>query len=200
MLGTLAQAFRTPDLRKKLLFTLGMIVLFRFGSNLPAPGISEQNVRYCSGLASGSSPVAGIYAMLNVLSGNSLLHVTVFALTIMPYITASIIVQLLTQVVPRLEKLKNEGQAGTAKITQPVPPGRRDVRSMRPCRDRTLVSQPPPGQPQHGRRDIHIGSLHPDAAHCPEPAARRAGSHPGPLPRVADSAWLLVYARCVSHH
>jgi preprotein translocase subunit SecY len=118
MLGTFAQAFRTPDLRKKLLFTLGMIVLFRFGSNLPAPGISEQNVRYCSGLAPSSSPVAGIYAMLNVLSGNSLLHVTVFALTIMPYITASIIVQLLTQVIPRLEKLKKEGQAGTAKITQ----------------------------------------------------------------------------------
>jgi preprotein translocase subunit SecY len=118
MLGTFAQAFRTPDLRKKLLFTLGIIVLFRFGSNLPAPGISEQNVRYCSGLASGRSPVAGIYAMLNVLSGNSLLHVTVFALTIMPYITASIIVQLLTQVIPRLEKLKKDGQAGTAKITQ----------------------------------------------------------------------------------
>ena len=109
----------TADLRGKLLFSLGLIVLFRFGATLPLPGISEPNVRYCSGLAStGSSPVAGVYAMLNVLSGGSLLHVTVFALGIMPYITASIVVQLLTQVVPRLDKLKQEGQAGTAKLTQ----------------------------------------------------------------------------------
>ena len=116
---TFAQVVTTAELRKKLLFTLGLIVLYRFGANLPLPGISEQNVRYCSGLAStSSSPVAGVYAMLNVLSGNALLHVAVFGVGIMPYITASIIVQLLTQVIPRLEKLKQEGQAGTAKITQ----------------------------------------------------------------------------------
>jgi preprotein translocase subunit SecY len=109
----------TAELRKKLLFTLGLIVLYRFGANLPLPGISEQNVRYCSGLTrTSSSPVAGVFAMLNVLSGNALLHLAVFALGIFPYITASIIVQLLTQVVPRLEKLKQEGQAGQAKITQ----------------------------------------------------------------------------------
>jgi preprotein translocase subunit SecY len=90
-----------------------------FGASLPLPGISETNVQYCSGLADTSgSPVAGVYAMLNVLSGNALQHVTVFALGIMPYITASIAVQLLTQVIPRLERLKQEGQAGTAKITQ----------------------------------------------------------------------------------
>jgi preprotein translocase subunit SecY len=117
--STFAQAMTTPDLRKKLLFSLSLIVLFRLGANLPVPGISEQNVRYCSGLASTStSPVAGVFAMINVLSGNALLHLAVFAAGIMPYITASIIVQLLTQVIPRLEKLKQEGQAGTAKITQ----------------------------------------------------------------------------------
>ena len=116
---TFARVVTTTELRKKLLFTLALIVLFRFGANLPVPGISEQNVQYCSGLAStSSSPVAGVYAMLNVLTGNALLHVAVFAVGIMPYITASIIVQLLTQVIPRLEKLKQEGQAGTAKITQ----------------------------------------------------------------------------------
>jgi preprotein translocase subunit SecY len=116
---TFARMVTTADLRKKLLFTMGLIVLFRFGSSLPLLGISEGNVQYCSGLADGSgSPVAGVYAMLNVLSGNALQHVTVFALTIMPYITASIVVQLLTQVIPRLERLKQEGQAGTAKITQ----------------------------------------------------------------------------------
>jgi preprotein translocase subunit SecY len=116
---TFLQAVTTADLRKKLLFSLGLIVLFRFGANLPVPGISEPNVRYCSGLAdTSSSPLAEVYAMLNVLSGNALLHLAVFASGITPYITASIVVQLLTQVIPRLEKLKQEGQAGTAKITQ----------------------------------------------------------------------------------
>jgi preprotein translocase subunit SecY len=115
VLSVFVQAFRTPDLRKKLLFTGGMIVLFRFGSNLPAPGISEQNVSYCSRL-SGST---GIFAIVNLLSGNSLQHLSVFAIGILPYITASIIVQMLTQVIPRLEKLRKEGgQAGQAKITQ----------------------------------------------------------------------------------
>ena len=107
-------AFKTPDLRKKLLFTGAMIVLFRLGANLPAPGISEPNVRYCSGAASSS----GIFAILNLLSGNSLLHLTVFAIGILPYITASIAVQMLTQVIPRLEALRKDGHAGQAKITQ----------------------------------------------------------------------------------
>jgi preprotein translocase subunit SecY len=113
-LSGFVRAFRTPDLRKKLLFTGAMIVLFRFGSNLPAPGISEQNVRYCSS----ESTSSGVFAILNLLSGNSLLHLTVFAIGILPYITASIIVQMLTQVIPRLDTLRKEGQAGQAKITQ----------------------------------------------------------------------------------
>jgi preprotein translocase subunit SecY len=113
-LSVFVRAFRTPDLRKKLLFTGGMIGLYRLGANLPAPGISEQNVRYCSGTANSS----GVFAVLNLLSGNSLLHLTVFAIGILPYITAAIIVQMLTQVIPRLEKLRKEGQAGQAKITQ----------------------------------------------------------------------------------
>jgi preprotein translocase subunit SecY len=124
-LAMFAQAFRTPDLRKKLLFTLGIITLYRFGASLPAPGISAANVRYCSGLAAGGSSggggqgtAANLYTMLNLFSGGSLLHVTVFALSIMPYITSSIIIQLLTEVIPRLQKLKDEGQAGQAKITQ----------------------------------------------------------------------------------
>jgi preprotein translocase subunit SecY len=114
VLSVFVRAFRTPDLRKKLLFTGAMIVLFRFGSNLPAPGISEQNVSYCSRMASSG----GVFAILNLLSGNSLLHLTVFAIGILPYITASIIVQMLTQVIPRLETLRKDGQAGQAKITQ----------------------------------------------------------------------------------
>jgi preprotein translocase subunit SecY len=117
MLTAFIRAFRTPDLRKKLLFTLGMIALFRFGSSLPAPGISEANVSYCSNLAS-TSGLAGALQLVDLLSGNALKYMSVFALGIMPYITASIILQLLTVVIPRLETLKNEGQAGQARITQ----------------------------------------------------------------------------------
>jgi preprotein translocase subunit SecY len=117
MLTAFIRAFRTPDLRKKLLFTLGIVGLFRFGSCLPAPGISEKNVTYCAGVAAKSTS-AGIYQIVYLLSGNALKYMSVFALGIMPYITASIILQLLTVVIPRLETLKNEGQAGQAKITQ----------------------------------------------------------------------------------
>jgi len=113
-LSVFVRAFQTPDLRKKLLFTGAMIVLFRFGSNLPAPGISEQNVSYCSRMSSSG----GVFAILNLLSGNSLLHLTVFAIGILPYITASIVVQMLTQVIPRLQTLRKQGQAGQSKITQ----------------------------------------------------------------------------------
>ena len=119
MLTAFVRAFQTPDLRKKLLVTLGLIALFRFGASLPTPGISEKNVAFCSNLAtSASSSSAGVLAIVNLLSGQALLRLSVFALGIMPYITASIILQLLTVVIPRLETLKQEGQAGQAKITQ----------------------------------------------------------------------------------
>jgi len=117
MLTAFIRAFRTPDLRKKLLFTLGIIALFRFGSSLPAPGINEANVSYCGNVAS-KSGFASTLQIVDLLSGNALKYMSVFALGIMPYITASIILQLLTVVIPRLETLKNEGQSGQAKITQ----------------------------------------------------------------------------------
>src|SRR5487761_1305577 len=117
MLTAFIRAFRTPDLRKKLLFTVGIIALFRFGSPLPVPGINETNVSTCAGIAAQSGS-ANVYQIVDLLSGNALKYMSVFALGIMPYITASIILQLLTVVIPRLETLKNEGQAGQAKITQ----------------------------------------------------------------------------------
>jgi preprotein translocase subunit SecY len=117
MLTAFIRAFRTPDLRKKLLFTLGIVALFRFGSSLPAPGINEANVTYCANVAS-TSGLAGTLQIVDLLSGNALKYMSVFALGIMPYITATIIMQLLTVVIPRLETLKNEGQSGQAKITQ----------------------------------------------------------------------------------
>jgi preprotein translocase subunit SecY len=119
MLTAFVRAFQTPDLRKKLLVTLGLIALFRFGASLPTPGVNEHNVAYCSNLATQTgSSTAGVLAIVNLLSGQALLRLSVFALGIMPYITASIILQLLTVVIPRLETLKQEGQAGQAKITQ----------------------------------------------------------------------------------
>jgi preprotein translocase subunit SecY len=119
MLTAFVRAFQTPDLRKKMLITLGLVALFRFGASLPTPGIDEKNVTICSNAATAAgSPTAGVLGIVNLLSGQALLHLSVFALGIMPYITASIILQLLTVVIPRLETLKQEGQAGQAKITQ----------------------------------------------------------------------------------
>ena len=119
MLTAFVRAFQTPDLRKKMLITLGLIALFRFGATLPTPGIDEKNVAFCSNAATAAgSSTAGVLAIVNLLSGQALLRLSVFALGIMPYITASIILQLLTVVIPRLETLKQEGQAGQSKITQ----------------------------------------------------------------------------------
>ncbi|MBW1597845.1 preprotein translocase subunit SecY [Streptomyces sp. JJ38] len=116
MLSAFTRAFKTPDLRKKLLFTLGIVVLYRLGAQIPVPGISYQNVQIC--LDNRESGDAGLLGLVNMFSGGALLQVTIFALGIMPYITASIILQLLVVVIPRLEALKKEGQAGQAKITQ----------------------------------------------------------------------------------
>ncbi|MFT4286319.1 preprotein translocase subunit SecY [Nocardioides sp.] len=117
MLGAFLNAFRTPDLRRKLLFVLAIIVVFRAGSQLPAPGVNVANVQDCINLTKEGSG-AGLYNLVNLFSGGALLQLTVFALGIMPYITASIILQLLVVVIPRLEALKNEGQSGQTKITQ----------------------------------------------------------------------------------
>ncbi|WP_455352437.1 preprotein translocase subunit SecY [Streptomyces sp. SYSU K217416] len=115
MLTAFARAFKTPDLRKKLLFTLGIIVLFRLGAAVPIPGVSYENVQFCVNQSQSGNNLMGL---VNLFSGGALLQITIFALGIMPYITASIILQLLTVVIPRLEALKKEGQSGTAKITQ----------------------------------------------------------------------------------
>jgi preprotein translocase subunit SecY len=116
MLTGFLRAFRTPDLRRKLLFTIFIIGIFRLGAALPTPGISEQNVHFCIGLAAQSG--GSVYQLVNLFSGGALLKLSVFALGIMPYITASIILQLLAVVIPRLETLRQEGQSGQAKITQ----------------------------------------------------------------------------------
>ncbi|WP_411141636.1 preprotein translocase subunit SecY [Streptomyces sp. x-80] len=115
MLTAFARAFKTPDLRKKLLFTLGIIVLYRIGAHVPIPGVNYANVEACVKQTGANNQ---LFALVNMFSGGALLQITIFALGIMPYITASIILQLLTVVIPRLEALKKEGQTGQAKITQ----------------------------------------------------------------------------------
>ncbi len=115
MLGAFARAVRTPDLRRKMLFTLGIMAIFRLGSFVPTPGVSYRNVQQCLGGLDQSSDLLGL---VNLFSGGALLQLSVFALGIMPYITASIIVQLLRVVIPRFESLYQEGPSGTAKLTQ----------------------------------------------------------------------------------
>ena len=115
MLKAFVRAFKTPDLRKKLLFTLAIISIFRLGSHVPTPGVSYKEIQACQVGNVGNS---GFLGLANLFSGGALLQLSVFALGIMPYITASIIIQLLVVVIPRFETLKEEGQSGTAKLTQ----------------------------------------------------------------------------------
>ena len=115
MFSAVIRAFRTPDLRKKLAFTLLIVALFRLGSFIPSPFVNYGNVQSC---LQQTQTTSGLYEFINLFSGGALLQLSIFALGIMPYITASIIVQLLRVVIPRFETLYKEGQAGQAKLTQ----------------------------------------------------------------------------------
>lgn len=117
MLSAFISSLRTADLRRKILFTLGIVILYRAGASLPSPGVNYPNVQKCIEQVSGGDS-AQIYSLINLFSGGALLQLSVFAVGVMPYITASIIVQLLTVVIPRFEQLRKEGQSGQAKMTQ----------------------------------------------------------------------------------
>src|ERR671929_1197913 len=115
MFAWLANAWRVPELRRRVLFTGLILALYRFGSWVPAPGVdAEQIKQYFSSGGRG----AGVLGLLNLFSGSALSRFSLFALGIMPYVTASIIFQVLAVVVPSLERLQKEGEAGYAKITQ----------------------------------------------------------------------------------
>lgn len=115
MFSAIARVFQSPDLRRKILFTLGIIAIYRLGSFIPAPGVDYDGVQRC--LALGNTE-GGLYAFVNMFSGGAMLQVSIFALGIMPYITAAIITQLLRVVIPRFEALQREGAQGQAKLTQ----------------------------------------------------------------------------------
>src|SRR5580700_2136550 len=111
--GKMANIFRIPDLRKRVLFTLAMLAVYRLGSFVPTPGIDVNKWQDFLSHQSG-----GIFGFFDMFAGGNIRRLSVFALGIMPYITASIILQLLTVVVPTLEKLQKEGELGRRKITQ----------------------------------------------------------------------------------
>ena len=111
MFSWLANAWRVPELRKRVLFTAAILAAYRLGSWVPAPGVDQNALQ---SLFSGG----GILSLLNLFSGSALSRFSLFALGIMPYVTASIIVQLLTVVIPKLEQLQKEGEAGYARINQ----------------------------------------------------------------------------------
>ena len=114
MLRTIANAFSVPEIQRKLAFTAAMLLLYRLGAYIPAPGVDIDTVEQIEQNFQGSN----ILGFLNLFSGGSLSRLSLFALGIMPYITASIILQLLTVVVPALERLQKEGEVGQQKITQ----------------------------------------------------------------------------------
>lgn len=115
MLKGVANAFRIPELRGKILFTIGILLLYRLGAYLPAPGIPFKDmIDVGEKLSAGN----GAIAVLNLFSGGGLSRVSVFSLGIMPYITAQIIMQMMQAVIPSLAEMAKEGEAGQRKITQ----------------------------------------------------------------------------------
>jgi len=114
MLRAFVNAFKIPDLRRKLLFTLGIIAVYRLGGWIPVPGVEVDLLRE----AVAGAGAGGIVGIINLFAGGALQQMAVFALGIMPYITASIIMQLLAVVIPKLEALQREGEQGRKKITQ----------------------------------------------------------------------------------
>src|SRR5438309_8509193 len=111
MLDSLAASFRIPDLRAKLLFTFAMLVIFRFMAHIPVPGVDFEELR---NLFANNQ----LLGMLNLFSGGGMRQFSVVAMGVYPYITATIIVQLLIPVIPQLEALSKEGESGRAKINQ----------------------------------------------------------------------------------
>jgi preprotein translocase subunit SecY len=113
VITALANAFKIPELRKKILFTLAILALYRIGAHIPVPGVDPAAVKAATEAAG-----SGVLGLLNLFSGGALQRFAIFSLGIMPYITATIIMQLLTAVIPKVEQWSKEGESGQRKITQ----------------------------------------------------------------------------------
>ena len=117
MFEAFVNTFKIPDLRKKILFTLGLIAVYRVGTYIPTPGIDGAKLaQFFANLA--QTQGGALFGIMNMFSGGAISRLTIFALGIMPYISSSIILQLLTAVIPALERLAKEGEAGHKKIVQ----------------------------------------------------------------------------------
>src|SRR5665213_2622430 len=114
MLSRLANVFRVPDLRNKVIFTLAIIALYQIGANVPVPGVNWSRLQSLENSASHS----GVLGFLNLFSGGALVRLAVFGLGVMPYITSSIIIQLLSTVIPKLEEWRDQGAVGQKMLTQ----------------------------------------------------------------------------------
>ena len=158
LLSWVSNAWRVPDLRKRLLFTAAMLAAYRLGSWMPAPGVDSKTIQsYFNGQG-------GVFSLLNLFSGSALSRFSIFALGIMPYVTASIILQLMTVVIPSLEQLQKEGEAGTAKINQYT----RYLTIVLALAQgsRLHVPLPPPGRAARKHRPPAAGRGHPHRGHA----------------------------------
>ena len=115
MLSRLANVFRVPDLRNKVIFTLAIIALYQIGANVPVPGVNWGRLQIPR---ERGARRPGVLGFLNLFSGGALVRLAVFGLGVMPYITSSIIIQLLSTVIPKLEEWRDQGAVGQKKITQ----------------------------------------------------------------------------------
>ena len=201
MLSRLANIFRVPDLRNKVVFTLAIIALYQIGANVPVPGVNWARLQALESPASAS----GVLGFLNLFSGGALVRLAVFGLGVMPYITSSIIIQLLSTVIPKLEEWRDQGAVGQKKITQttryltvalavmqslgpglrlPRPRLRAARHQHRPDPELQLAAGPVHGPDPHGRHRLrHVaGRAHHPARHRPghvDPDLRqRGGRHP----------------------
>src|SRR3982751_3069504 len=119
MFQTLANIFRVPELRNKVLFTLLMLTIYRIGYHVPIPGVDQHNFELMAERQSQDKSAGGrLASYVSIFTGGSLSQSTIFGLGVMPYISSSIIFQLLTTVVPSLEKLQKEGETGRRKIQE----------------------------------------------------------------------------------
>ena len=183
MFSWLANAWRVPELRRRVLFTAMILAVYRLGSWIPAPGVNSETIEnYFSGRGD------TILGLLNLFSGGALSQFSLFALGIMPYVTASIILQLMTVVIPRLGELQKEGEAGYAKITQYALPHGRTRRS---AGDRVCIPLPQPGRARRGlrrgrpdRHDADRGNHAPDVDGRADHEARDRERHLHPDLRV----------------
>ncbi len=118
MLGTVINIFRIPDLRNKILFTVALLIIYRIGFHIPVPGFDQEKVTEAVDTRDTDSPLGRAAEYMQMFTGGTLSKSSLFGLGIMPYITASIILMLLGEVVPALKKLRQEGQTGHKKIQE----------------------------------------------------------------------------------